>query len=69
MQSSCFISKEHLFFCFKGDTYVGLLDDRSQNTYKGLFLWKVTTTGQILCIITIFIKIAEFEKDEKEQNS
>lgn len=50
----CFV-----LFCFKGSAYVGLLYDRSQNTYKGLYLWKVTTTELILHI-TIFTKRAEY---------
>jgi len=46
------------FFCFRGGAYVGLLDGKSQNIYKGFCLWKVTIPDQILHT-TIFIKIAE----------
>lgn len=49
--------------CFEGGVYVGLLDDRSQNAYKLFYLWKVTVTDQILHT-TVFIKIAEYEKEE-----
>lgn len=55
-----------LLFCFQGGAYIGLLYDGSQNTYKGFYLWKVTITDQILHFTT-FMKIAEYEKYEKEQ--
>lgn len=56
-----------IIFSFKGGAFLDLLHDRSQDTHKGFYLWKVTITDQILHN-TIFIKIAKYEKCKKKEN-